>query len=259
MNRPFTVEEKEFIKRYFHQSTNQGLADALGRSVGGVKVWARKLGLQRITRFDWTGERVRILVEMYPNNSAKTIAVVLKTNDYVIYKKAEKLHLKKTPEYLAELNKKMGENLQKNGFGSRFQTGHKPWSAGKKIGTRGRIGETQFKKGQTPHNKKNVGDIAKPAGYWKIKIAEPNVWEFLHIKIWTDAGNEIPEGNCVVFTDKNPDNCILENLECVTRKELYLRNSIHNLPDELKQTIQTLGRLTRAINRSKKNAEKQNI
>jgi len=258
-HKPFRQEELNFISENFASMTLKGLADALGRSVGGVKTWTLKLGLRRNVRFDWTDNRIRVLTEMYPNNSAKKIAAVLETGDYVIYKKAERLGLKKSPEYLEKLNKEMGEQLTRSGTQSRFQKGQKPWCYGKKIGTRGRAGETQCKKGQMPHNHLEVGEIRKPGGYWKIKIAEPNIWEFLHIHLWKKAHGEVPEGMCIVFKDKNVDNCTIENLDCLTRGELLKGHSIHTLPDELKNLYWTLGRLNRAINKKEKlNAEKQN-
>lgn len=253
----FTDKEKEFIKNNFDSMTLRQMSAALNRSESGVKTWTLKLGLRRNNRFNWTKDRIAALIEFYPNHSAKYVARLLDTSDYVVYKKAERLGLKKSPEYLAALNKQMGENLQKNGFGTRFQKGQKPWSAGKKIGTRGRTAETQFKKGQQPHNTCKIGDIRKPSGYWKIKIAEPNVWKFLHIHLWTEANGEIHEGMCVSFKDGNPDNCHLENLELVSRKDLRIKNSIINMPPELQDAYRTIGRLTRAINKKKgKYAEK---
>lgn len=79
-NSPFTTEEKEFIERHYHKTTIQELADALGRSYGGVKTWCRKLGLSRI-RYQWTPERIQILKQMYPNNPAGTIAERLMDDD----------------------------------------------------------------------------------------------------------------------------------------------------------------------------------
>ncbi len=258
-NKLFSEKEKQFILDNFAGMTLRQMAAALNRSEGGVKTWALKLGLRRHTRFDWTAENVEILKEMYPTNSAREIASKLQTEIYVIYKKADRLHLKKSPEYLAALNKQIGENLQKNGFARRFVKGHKPWSFGKKIGTRGRSVETQFKKGLRPHNAVKVGTIlpVSRTPYLKIKIAEPNVWEFLHRHNWKKEHGIIPAGLCLIFKDGNPHNCAVENLELITRKELYIRNSIHNLPDDLRETIQTLGLLKRTINRRIKNGEKR--
>lgn len=240
--------------------TLRQMAAALNRSEGGVKTWSLKLGLRRKTRFDWTAERIEILKEMYPCHSARQIAEKLLTEIYVIYKQAGRLSLTKSPEYLAALNKQMGENLQKNGFARRFVKGQKPWCFGKKIGTRGRSAETQFKKGLRPHNTVEVGTILQKScsSYLVIKVAEPNIWKFLHRHNWEKENGTIPAGYCLTFKDGNPNNCAVENLELITRKELYIRNSIHNYPDDLRQAIQTLGLLKRTINRRIKNGEERN-
>jgi hypothetical protein len=256
----FTQQEKQYLLDNFENMTLRQMAAALNRSEGGVKTWVLKLGLRRKKRFDWTDEKIGILVALYPNHSAKEIAARLGTNDYVIYKKAERLELKKSPEYLAALNKQMGENLQKNGCATRFVKGQKPWSYGKKIGTRGRTAETQFKKGQMPYNHQPVGTIlpVSTQPYLKIKIAEPNVWEFLHRHNWEKVNGKIPEGFVIYFKDQNPHNCAVENLELITRAELRKRTSIHNYPADLKELIQTLGLLKRTISRRVKNAKEQN-
>lgn len=252
---PFRPEELDFIIANFASMTLKDLASALGRSEGGVKTWTLKLGLRRNNRFEWTPERLAIFERMYPNHSAREIAEILQTTVNVVNSKSRHSSLRKTPEYLAKLNKQIGEQLARSGTQKRFVKGQKPWCYGKKIGTRGRSGETQFKKGQQPCNQVPVGEIRKPSRYWKIKIAEPNVWEFLHLHLWKKAHGEIPKGMCVIFKDKNFNNCTIENLECISRKELYKRNSIHNFPEDLRRAIQTLGNLKRTINRRIKNAQ----
>lgn len=258
-NNPFKTEEIDFIRENFAAMTLQGLADALGRSVGGVKTWTRKLGLRRHNRFVWTGERVQELREMFGNKPTAEIADYFGLSPHSISVKAANLGLKKDARYLDTLQKSLGAQLTINGSQKRFQKGQKPWCAGKKIGTRGRSAETQFKKGQMPQNHLKIGEIRKPGGYWKIKIVEPNIWEFLHIHIWKKAHGEVPKDMCIVFKDKNIDNCVIENLDCLTRGELLKGHSIHTLPDELKQLYWTLGRLNRVINKKEKEyAEKQN-
>ncbi len=256
---PFTEEEKDFIRENFAAMTLRDIAKALDRSEGGVKSWSLKLGLRRGTRFDWTEDRVAVLIEFYPNHSAKYIAELLGTNDYVIYKKAYSLRLRKSPEYLASLNRQMGENLQKNGFGSRFVKGHKSWNSGKKIGSHPNSAKTQFKKGQTPHNYQPVGTIlpVSLSPYLKIKIADPNKWEFLHRHNYEKAKGRIPTNFVVWFIDQNPKNCAVENLELITRKELGRRTSKLTLPPELQHAYRTLGRLKQAIKKFTKK-EKEN-
>lgn len=79
---------------------------------------------------------------------------------------------------------------------------------------------TMFKPGSRPHNANKVGDITlATVGYYKIKVAEPDVWEFCHIRAWQQAYGEIPEGMMVSFKDGNIENWDLENLMLITKGE----------------------------------------
>lgn len=87
---------------------------------------------------------------------------------------------------------------------------------------------TMFKPGSRPHNTNEVGDIVlATVGYYKIKVAEPDVWEFCHIRAWQRAYGEIPEGMLVSFKDGNRENWSLENLMLITREENAVMNQKH--------------------------------
>jgi hypothetical protein len=58
----------------------------------------------------------------------------------------------------------------------------------------------------------------------------------------------VPRGHCLAFKDGEKLNVCLENLELITRAQNMRRNTIHNLPAPLKQTIHALGQLKRRIN-----------
>uniref|UniRef100_UPI003F694E61 HNH endonuclease signature motif containing protein n=1 Tax=Sediminibacterium sp. TaxID=1917865 RepID=UPI003F694E61 len=120
---------------------------------------------------------------------------------------------------------------------------------------------TRFKKGQIPHNAIGFkdGDIVTryahkernaPPYKW-IRIGKGK-WEMYHVNLWKQHNGNIPNGHIIVFKDKNTMNVRIENLECITKKENMLRNSIHQYPEELKKTIQTLSIITRKINRHEK-------
>jgi len=119
-----------------------------------------------------------------------------------------------------------------------FKKGIVPFYKGKKVPEeiRQRNAHTCFKKGNKPVNTTYVGDVRKRVRknriksdgtyqrYLVIKIAEPNNWEFLHRHIWMQHHGTIPKGMLIVFRDDNPDNCVIENLEMITRKENAIRN-----------------------------------
>ncbi|WP_417441940.1 HNH endonuclease signature motif containing protein [Idiomarina sp.] len=90
--------------------------------------------------------------------------------------------------------------------------GIKGWQAG------GRSNQTQFRKGNVPHNHQPVGtEVTDRDGYRKVKVSEPNKWAFVHRLAWEKHNGPIPEGQFVRFIDGNSKNCDIENLTLVDR------------------------------------------
>lgn len=74
----------------------------------------------------------------------------------------------------------------------------------------------KFKKGQTPHNKRKVGDeFISSDGYTFIKIAEPNTWIHKQQYIYEKCYGKIPKNYSVVFLDMNKNNFELSNLKAI--------------------------------------------
>ena len=133
--------------------------------------------------------------------------------------------------------------------GGRFVKGQESWCKGRKLGTRGRAAETQFKKGNRPHNAAEIGARRKAfmtdgSYYWKEKIAEPNQWEFCHRIIWEANNGKIPENHVIVFLDRNRDNLSIDNLSCISKSELYYMNS-EGLWSEDKEITETAINISR--------------
>jgi hypothetical protein len=100
--------------------------------------------------------------------------------------------------------------------GTEYRPGHVPWTKGKKGLVCG--GHTKFKPGHRPANYMPVGTVAKNTdGYWRVKLADPNVWAFKHRLLWEEAHGPIPDDMVVMFLDGNKDNCTLDNLAMVKR------------------------------------------
>ena len=146
--------------------------------------------------------------------------------------------------------------------GGRFVKGQESWCKGRKLGTRGRAAETQFKKGNRPYNTANVGERRKAfmsdgSYYWKEKIAEPNQWEFCHRLIWEANNGKIPENHVIVFLDRNRDNLDIDNLSCISKSELYYMNS-EGLWSEDKEITETAINISRVRSAAcKKRKEKK--
>lgn len=114
---------------------------------------------------------------------------------------------------------------------------------------------SEFKKGQRPSNCMDVGAEKMHMGYVWVKTAEggwPAAWRPKHHVVWRNAngGAEIPAGHIVAFKDGNSKNFDPSNLELTTRAERLKRTHIHNLPEDLRHTLQVLGALKRRINRA---------
>lgn len=115
----------------------------------------------------------------------------------------------------------------KTGRTGRFEKGFTPWNKGLKgVNLGGR--ETQFKKGQKPHNWVPIGSerITKD-GYVQIKVQEGQFqrnWKGKHVIIWEEHNGPLPEGHTVIFADGDIRNFDPTNLISVSRRELLLMN-----------------------------------
>ena len=79
--------------------------------------------------------------------------------------------------------------------------------------------KTWFKKGHTPWNHAKVGDEAWTTdGYLKVKIAEPNKWEFKHVLEWEKAHGPKPEGKMITFLNGDHADCSPDNLALITNE-----------------------------------------
>jgi len=189
----------------------------------------------------WSKDEREELTKLYPTTLAKDLAKHFDCNVAQIYNRANKLGLHKDQEWLISYyieNYKGHERTQ-------FQKGMKSWNKGMKglqIGGK----ETQFKKGQTPHNTKPIGYRSFRDGYLVERVEKG--FEFVHVLLWKQHNGEIPKGMFVVFKDRNKNNITIDNLEIITRVEHMRRNHIQNLPEELKEVVHLKKSLTRQIN-----------
>lgn len=135
----------------------------------------------------------------------------------------------------------------------RFKKGSTPWNKGLKgIDVGGRSKQTRFKKGTIPKNHRPVGSIrTNVEGYLEIKTEEGMYkWRLLHREIWKQHhGAYPPKGSVIIFKDGNKTNCQIDNLQLLTREQLMQRNTIHNLPESIKNVIALNRSITLFINR----------
>lgn len=217
----------------------------------------------------WTEKENKMLRRLYADHHTKDIAKQLDRTMSGTYGQAKKLGLSKSQAFLKKFCRmQKGSQIGKD---CRFKPGQIPPNKGKKMPgyAPGRMAQTQFKKGQRPRNTVPIGTIVKNTdGYLRIKVADvpesiagkggsSTNWEFIHRQIWEAAHGPIAPGHRIWWKDGNHDNNALENLELLTDEEHMRRTTIHNLPPELKDTIQLAGRVKRAIRKRVKNDASQ--
>lgn len=196
----------------------------------------------------WTQAEMDTLREMYADTPTKDIAKVLNRSISQIYNQALKLDLKKSRQYLYKHVYTITTNES-----TQFRKGVPAWNKGMKglqIGGK----ETQFKKGQKPHNWKPEGSERIDAdGYTMVKVNGKYIPKQRYV--YEQYHGKIGKGLIVVFKDKNNQNFDIDNLEAIDREEHQRRNAIYNLPQDLKEVIYLKRTITKLIT---ENGKRQN-
>lgn len=201
-----------------------------------------------------------LLREIYPDTPTPQLARRLKRTVAAIYGRADKLGLNKSPAYLASpaaCRLRRGDHV---GARFRFQKGHVPANKGlRRPGWGpGRMKETQFRKGQlngfAARRFKPIGSVRTVDGYLYRKVAAipgpwTRNWKLVHVLLWESLHGPVPARHAVVFKNGDRTDIRPDNLELIHRRDLMARNTVHNLPKPLAQTVQLLGALRRKINR----------
>lgn len=196
----------------------------------------------------WTTSEESRLESLYATTPMSQLVEMFGRPKSAIYGKAKELGLKRSAEFLASEHSGRLRRDGNIGTATRFQKEHGTWNKGKPFAAGGRSTETQFTSGHLPHNHVPIGtEVLASDGYLKIKVAEPNKWEWTHRHNWEAVHGAIPKGMVLVFRTADHTNCSVDNLELITRRELMSRNTIQRFPPELKQTIRLLGKLKRTI------------
>ncbi|KGS77562.1 HNH endonuclease signature motif containing protein [Burkholderia pseudomallei] len=213
----------------------------------------RKPDSMRARRKKWLPPEVEYLRERYPHVKADLIARVLDMPVHMVHGKAAALGIRKSAEFYADACS--GRFDGSRGANCRFPKGHVPWNKGTKGLQMG--GEaTQFKQGHRPANWMPIGsERYSKEGYLQRKMTDtgypPRDWVAVHILLWEAEHGPVPAGHAVCFRDGDKSRIVIENLECIPRTDLMRRNSIHNLPAELKSVIRLKASVVRTINRRK--------
>jgi hypothetical protein len=205
----------------------------------------------------WTKADDAQLRRLYPDLPTTTVARRLRRTVPATYGRAGLLGLAKSAAYQASPEACRLRRGDEIGKAFRFPPGHVPANKGlRRPGyARGRMRETQFKPGVSSWRTMPVGSTRLIEGYLYRKVsAVPHVpysvnWKAEHWLIWTAARGPVPAGSALAFKNGDKTDVRLENIVCLTRRQLMARNSVHTLPEPLARAVQLVGALTRQIRR----------
>lgn len=218
----------------------------------------------------WSPSDIKILTKLYPERPTAEVAKTLKRGLAGTYGMAKKLGLQKSAAFNnSDLSGRLHKGSAQRGERTRFVKGQIPPNKGLRrpgysVG-RGRMQETQFKKGErsgiAAENWKPIGTIlTDDEGYLRIKVREyvygkeasgtgnTKVWPMYNRYLWEQHKGPIPPKHLVVFKDGNRANCVIENLELLSMADNARRNCMWaQLPRELAEVIQLNGALKRKL------------
>lgn len=200
----------------------------------------------------WPQDEIDFLTQHYADNYAEDLAIAMQRSIRSVYQKAHELGLHKSKHFLRQ----QIEPLLNGGFSHRFKKGQISHNKGKPMPAhvREKVSVTFFKTGHIPHNARPEGDgaLSKRSGYWWIRLSLGK-WRQLHTHTWEQANRPIdPKKEMIKFRDGNKDNCALENLYLVDRRQNMLENTIHRYPAEMKEAMRTLAQLKKQIKKNEK-------
>jgi hypothetical protein len=202
----------------------------------------------------------------YPHLRTREIAARVGHSYSSTSLRARNIGVRKTSAFMLEMLQQCGAQAVQSGAATRFCKGIIPSNKGLRrpgysIG-RGRMRETQFRKGGQPLNTMPLWSFRWADGYLMLKTgarhAPPNDrWEYVHKLIWEQAKGPLPDWRVARLWWKDGDhgNCALSNLELVSAQEHMARTTIHTLPAPLKAVIQLKGALKRRIRRMENDGE----
>lgn len=247
--------------------SSSAIATTLGLHEKSIRKMQWELDLAPRRRVHlWTRKEQAILRRMYADCRTSEIAERLGVTSAQIWREAHRLKLKKSTEVIREMARERITAPDHPSARYRYPKGHVPANKGlRRPGyAPGRMAETQFRKGE--RRWKPVGSvIADPEGFLRVKIREringspagwdKRIWPLVHHRVWEQHHGPVPAGHKVIFKDGDRANCAIENLELITHAEMMRRNSIHNLPPDLKEVIFLKGAIRRVVTiRRKKTA-----
>ena len=163
-----------------------------------------------------------------------------------------KHNIKKSKEYISKLQKS-------NPY--LFKEGHIPFNKGKNIKefypkeSLERMARTQFKKGDIPYDKREIGSIfVRSDGVPYIKYRDgfdnKNTMPYARY-VWEKEHGKIPNQHCIIHKDGNPQNCDIDNLELKSKAEMLDKVAYYKYPEDVRKAILAVNKAERELNKLK--------
>ena len=238
INNRYPPEVHEFVKAWAPKLRDQELAakcnDELGThfTKSSMKAFRGNHGYRNYQK-QWSHEEYWKYQTKYP----KGMYEFIRDNSWGVPSKEmaemvnEKFDMNWTTNGMKQFRQRYGI---KSGVTGWYQKGHAPGNKGKKLEEyvgperaaeiRKRIAPTQFKKGERPINEMPIGTVrVNKEGYLLRKKQMTGSlwerWEHVHRTVWEEHNGPIPEGMMIIFKDGNRQNCDINNLMLVSKRE----------------------------------------
>lgn len=190
---------------------------------------------------NYTPEEIAYVKKYYADYDTQDMARILECKENRIYRIAGMLGIKKSAAWWAADLAVRKEILPAAGAKFRYPKGHTPANKGqqKTAAQREKVKHTWFKPGHEPANTKSDGDIIfrtetkSGRKYMYLRLSKAR-WIHYHVHHWQRHHGPVPPGHCLWFRDGDTMNVTLDNLELITRAERMRRNTIQNIPVELR-------------------------
>lgn len=273
-NAPWTPKDEALLRALYPCTRTDELPARFGRSRSAIKNRVAAMHLKKNPEASmhrpWSAADDAVIRELYPDTLTAVIAARLGRFLGSVHQRAAKLGLSKTAAFVASTAR---DRMQRADHGARahqFKKGQVSHNKGMRHPAGwgpGRMKDTQFKKGTL--NGRAV-KVVKPIGFERINkdgylerkinndLPFQKRWRAVHLLVWEAANGPLPPSHAIAFKNGNRHDRRLDNLECITRADNMRRNTIHNLPKPLVETIHALGQLNRRIREKTEKDEKQN-
>ena len=248
-------EEVAFIKSLDGTNTIVEIRDMVNERFGtdlnyqNVKQYLYKHGIayRRNYRHNMlmTDEEAEILMKIIPGRSGKDIVRIFQ----------EETGIRLTLKQLRTWKK---NHKCPSGYDTRWRPGHSPYYRTPK-GTRNR---GAFKIGHKSANALPIGSERVTDGYVYVKYRDGHLnknWKLKAKDVWERENGPLPEGKVIIYLDKNPLNCSLENLALIDKGTLSLINNQFKFtkdPDTNRAIIYA-ARLKRSIVKAQKRGKEK--